>query len=455
MNKRDTDLLDMLPALEDGSLKYTPISICRDMVNLIPDDVFNKDAKFLDIACKSGRFLREIMYRLMESKQMQSGSAEGRDKKKYNLAIESERKEYIMREQLFGLSLNDTVVNIARRNLYGTLDSGIDNIITVKEYPEIAHKPKYVMGDTNIYKILKEKFNIMADEKGMFDVVIGNPPYNSGMDLDFVDLGYKLCGKYVCMVTPAKWKTADEAQRIASAVSYGEFRQNYEPHMKSIYFYPDCKDVFNIMQADGIGWYLIDKLHTYDKCTIVNKLKANKGIDSVSERNLCDSDTLFNVGDEIIKYIGKYNNFTFPNCDYGRFKVLTNNHAPGGALYAFSPNTSSIYVIGKSYLLDTQTNRLAFGEKSLPDDAIAVYSSDNLRECQSFLSWLKTKFVRFFVAVNISKLAPMMCNECFKLVPAPPSGKFDHIYTDEELYKAFNLPQKYIDVIESVIKERK
>lgn len=65
MNKRDTDLLDMLPALEDGSLMYTPISICRDMVNLIPDDVFNKDAKFLDIACKSGRFLREIMYNFL------------------------------------------------------------------------------------------------------------------------------------------------------------------------------------------------------------------------------------------------------------------------------------------------------------------------------------------------------------------------------------------------------
>lgn len=34
-------------------------------------------------------------------------------------------------------------------------------------------------------------------------------------------------------------------------------------------------------------------------------------------------------------------------------------------------------------------------------------------------------------------------------------GKFDHIYTDEELYKTWNLPQKYIDVIEAVIKERK
>ena len=30
-----------------------------------------------------------------------------------------------------------------------------------------------------------------------------------------------------------------------------------------------------------------------------------------------------------------------------------------------------------------------------------------------------------------------------------------HIYTDQELYEAFNLPQKYIDIIESVIKERK
>ena len=43
----------------------------------------------------------------------------------------------------------------------------------------------------------------------------------------------------------------------------------------------------------------------------------------------------------------------------------------------------------------------------------------------------------------------------FRFVPAPPTGKFDHIYTDKELYKDFNLPQKYIDVIEAVVKERK
>ena len=63
--------------------------------------------------------------------------------------------------------------------------------------------------------------------------------------------------------------------------------------------------------------------------------------------------------------------------------------------------------------------------------------------------------MRFFLLGNISTRSNIFTSNYFRFVPAPPSGKFDHIYTDEELYKAFNLPQKYIDIIESVIKERK
>ena len=50
---------------------------------------------------------------------------------------------------------------------------------------------------------MKKEFGQMK-----FDVVIGNPPYNKGMDLDFVDLGYKISNKYTVMITPAKWQTA-------------------------------------------------------------------------------------------------------------------------------------------------------------------------------------------------------------------------------------------------------
>lgn len=66
--------------------------------------------------------------------------------------------------------------------------------------------------------------------------------------------------------------------------------------------------------------------------------------------------------------------------------------------------------------------------------------------------------------MNVSTYANLMENHYFRFVPSPMvldeqgnrvPGKFDHIYTDEELYKTWNLPQKYIDVIEAVIKERK
>lgn len=420
--------------ISGSSYIFTPQNIVEDMLNMLPDDFWTPDKKILDIYTKSGRFLKEAFKRLYNSPYLADMDI-------------AKRKRHILTEQLFGLTDDFTCLLLSERMLYGYAQYGKKHIKMIKNMIPFVQSQDHKF----INNLLEKEFDTMK-----FDLVIGNPPYNKGMDLDFVDLGYKISNQYTVMITPAKWQTAEANQKVSSKnINYGQFRQMYVPHMKYVCFYPDCKDVFNIMQADGISWYLIDKLHTYDKCTIVNKLNANKVIDSVSERNLCDSNTLFNAGDEIIKYIGKYNNFTFPDCNYGRFRVFTNNHAPGGALYAFSPTASSIHIIGKSYLLDTHTKRLAFGETSLPDDAVAVYASDDLSECQSFISWLKTKFVRFFVAVNISKLAPMMCNECFKLVPAPPSGKFDHIYTDKELYKAFNLPQKYIDVIEAVVKERK
>ena len=59
---------------------------------------------------------------------------------------------------------------------------------------------------------MKKEFGQMK-----FDVVIGNPPYNKGMDLDFVDLGYKISNKYTVMITPAKWQTtADDYSGCAS-----------------------------------------------------------------------------------------------------------------------------------------------------------------------------------------------------------------------------------------------
>lgn len=430
MNKRDTDLLDMLPALEDGSLMYTPISICRDMVNLIPDDAFNKDAKFLDIACKSGRFLREIMYRLMESKQMQSGSAEGRDEKKYNLAIESERKEYILQEQLFGLSLNDTVVNIARRNLYGTLDSGIDNIIVLKE---------------NIRKTLKEKFGNMQ-----FDVVVGNPPYNKDIYLDFVTFGHDLARKYDCWITPAKWQ-AKGGQKNE------DFRKNIVPYMSKIVYYPNCSDVFLIGEQSGIAYYISDK-KVYNTKEIENRSIAQTLYNNKLHREI--GLTLNNAIYRIYEHIQKVQEYrAFKWVDTGtnyKYSLAINNKVNNerGVAGQYQAYGTISYATGKSNVICAPFIVEDIIESTdLTNADKVILSSDNRYVCASMQSWLNTKFVRFFIYGRLCGISPVISDITFAMVPAPEA--FDHIFTDQELYEKYQLTDEEINIIESVIKERK
>lgn len=455
MNKRDTDLLDMLPALEDGSLMYTPISICRDMVNLIPDDVFNKDAKFLDIACKSGRFLREIMYRLMESKQMQSGSAEGRDKKKYNLAIESERKEYIMREQLFGLSLNDTVVNIARRNLYGTLDSGIDNIIVLKE---------------NIRKTLKEKFGDMQ-----FDVVVGNPPYNNDLYLDFVTFGHNLARKYDCWITPAKWQAKGGDKNK-------QFREDIVPYMSKIIYYPCSTEIFDIAEVDGISIFLSGHAMNDNK-EIINRSNKITGFNNKAFRQV--GNTLNNVTYNIVQKMAGIQSlvpFEFKSSvshwgiaageEYGDFGKGINIVSGGKviaecSLHDISKNIQDVEKInvvinrmaGYCYFFDNDgrtvgINKLYILGKNYiaPFNYSCLCSFETFDEAKSFVSFMYSRIVRF-ICVTTLVGTNLANNEAWRCIRVPEA--FDHIFTDQELYEKYQLTDEEISIIESVIKERK
>ena len=62
--------------------------------------------------------------------------------------------------------------------------------------------------------------------------------------------------------------------------------------------------------------------------------------------------------------------------------------------------------------------------------------------------------IKFLILINLSSLT-IINNNTFRFVPAPPTGKFDHIFTDQELYEKYNLTPEKINIIESVIKERK
>lgn len=65
------DTLDLLGISRiSNSEIFTPIKVVKEMVDLLPQEVFAPNTKFLDPACKTGRYLIEIKNRLMESQQL-------------------------------------------------------------------------------------------------------------------------------------------------------------------------------------------------------------------------------------------------------------------------------------------------------------------------------------------------------------------------------------------------
>lgn len=420
----NTELLFKMMSLDrinksQNNMITTPPHIAEDMINILPDDVWVSSTKFLDPVCKSGIFLHKIYNKLMESESL---IAEFPD--------ELERRNHILQKQIYGIALDRACQLFTIRTVYGTLNTA--NNIKLAESLKV----------NAIQNVIEKEF------KGMqFEVVTGNPPYQRGGDIDFTFLGYKISNKYLCMITPAKWQTAEYSQKITSDHSYGEFRKEIVPYIRQVCFYPCCKDVFDIYQTDGISYFLVDKTKRYDKALVKNKCRDIKIFNGEVNRSILNEESLLNIGQEIIDSLGNYQAFKFPYITGNkRYEIWMNTKVSGYDWYA---TETPRYVLSISRIIDNSKHESYDGE------AKCVFESDSLDECKSFMSWIYSRFTRFFLVPNISKLNNIQTDHCFRFVPAPLSGKFDHIYTDAELYKAFNLPQKYIDVIETVVKERK
>lgn len=424
---------DMMKTKIANNIIFTPENVAIDMVNILPDDVWNSKTKFLDPCCKSGIYLKVIYNKLME-------------KLSDEIEDEVERREHILKNQLHGIGQNQFCTALSQRSLYGTMKNNC-NI-------------KYIDGYIGIVKDTKERYKStierMFGANMKFDVVIGNPPYNKGMDLDFVNKGFDLCTKYCVMITPAKWQTAaDDYSGCASkTIDYKGFREKLVPHMSDVVFYPDCKDLFDIGQIDGITYFVLHRNNKFNVANVRNKCNMQKYFNSDSIRSIINRESLHNIGNEIVNYLGTCRKYTFQYINTKKYEVWVNNQMPSGSRDSMQSclltTEGNSQFLGKSRILD-----ISKGEKSPSGASECVFSSGSREECESYVSWLNTKFTRFFIAINISKLTGILTDDCFRFVPAPPSGKFDHIYTDQELYKAFKLPQEYIDVIEAVIKERK
>lgn len=257
------------------------------------------------------------------------------------------------------------------------------------------------------------------------DVIIGNPPYNKGMSLDFINRGHDFSTMYLSMIVPAKWEYYNNNTKTqAETITNSGLRDKINPYIKQIVFYHATLDVFDIELEGGVMYFLDDHKQHQD-CLLINKHSRYKSFDSEGRVRLCGVYSLINIINGFISTYGPYKKIDLPALDH-RYIVATQ------CQYMDNGNDYGLLMWCPLSIIDTKN-------QSLGPYQVNLAQFDDMDGCKSFLSYIDRPLIKLLIdaqSISYNNWAtnPMI----WDLVPDP--GPFDHIFTDEELYKKYNIP---------------
>ena len=108
--------------------------------------------------------------------------------------------------------------------------------------------------------------------------------------------------------------------------------------------------------------------------------------------------------------------------------------------YAYGERGAFPYlVIGKPFLGEPNT--------CCTETYLVIGPFEKKATCESVISYMRTRFFRFLVLLK--KNTQHATSKVYSLVP---TQSFDETWTDEKLYKKYDLTQEEIDFIESMIR---
>lgn len=503
-NVYNPDVLSCLANLSNDEV-FTPPEVVNKMLDMLPQELFrDPDTTFLDPACKTGVFLREIAKRLIIGLEKQMPDLQ-------------ERIDHIFHKQLYGIAITELTSLLSRRGIYCSKYPNSEFSVTKFDdaqgnirFKRVNHiwkdgkcifcsgsKDEYDRGDeleTHAYEFIhiykaEEIFNMK------FDVIIGNPPYqlsDGGAQASavpiynrFVEQAKKLKPKYLTMIIPARWMTGGRG--------LDDFRYSmlHDKHIRVLHDYPDASDCFNGVEIKGgVCYFLYDDSYN-NECSVYRHTK--EGIRE-SKRYLVEpGDEIFVRDDRLISIKNKV-----VSSDFVSFETIVSSMKPYGlrgdvfkdpskyGLPAMNKtkikdgysiigleNLKRTYrYIPKDYPLPTKnpninsfkifiTRNWGVGSfDDLPSSPIVALPGEictetfiefapfsTKDEALNAFSYLRTKFFRALVAIR--KQDQGASKSVYHYVPLQD---FSKVWTDEELYAKYGLTQEEIDFIESMIK---
>lgn len=310
------DVLSCLANLSNDAV-FTPPEIVNAMLDMLPQQLFkNLDTTFLDPACKTGVFLREIAKRLTKGLERQFPDLQ-------------ERIDHIFHKQLYGIDITELTSLLSRRGVYCSKYPNSEFSVSKFEdaegnirFKRINHtwkdgrcifcgasQKEYDRGtelETHAYEFIhttnaEKIFNMK------FDVIIGNPPYqlNTGgtksqaipLYHKFVEQAQKLSPRYLTMIIPARW--------YAGGMGLDSFRSSMlnDNRIRNLVDYTNSKDCFSgVSLGGGVCYFLWDRDNP-GTCKVTNIHSRNT---NVMERTLNEF-PVFVRHNEAIEIIRKVN----------------------------------------------------------------------------------------------------------------------------------------------------